>query len=336
MALRFIDSFDHYPTASVTTKWTASTGGGVTISSGNGRNGTSSARGTNIVLQKTLDNQATWYLGAAIRFGSFAGATDILAVMDGTTRQVQLGVISTGELRLYRGNSQLTTIATSSGLGLQTGVWYFIELKVVVDGTAGQYEVRVNGAPIAALTATGANTRATTNNYANVAIGGAPGSNSDIDDFYVCDGTGSANNNFLGDRRVITLLPDGAGNYTQWTPSAGSNFQCVDEASMNSDTDYVSSSTAAQKDTYNFGAVGIAGTVAGIQVNGAIRKDDAGSRTVRRIVRVGATDYNGANVSVLDSYAYSIAEVLQTNPATSAAWTVSDINSIEVGVELVS
>jgi hypothetical protein len=60
MALRFVDSFDHYLTADLTEKWTnlIST---PAISSGNGRRGTSalstvaSSRGA----AKTLDSQAT-------------------------------------------------------------------------------------------------------------------------------------------------------------------------------------------------------------------------------------------------------------------------------------
>ena len=46
----------------------------------------------------------------------------------------------------------------------------------------------------------------------------------DIDDLYICDGTGSApHNTFLGDCRVDTLLPTADGTAQQWTPSTGTH-----------------------------------------------------------------------------------------------------------------
>jgi hypothetical protein len=51
------------------------------------------------------------------------------------------------------------------------------------------------------------------------------------------------NSKALGEGFVVHLIPNGAGATTQLTPSAGSNFQCVDEVPPNT-RDYVSSSTA--------------------------------------------------------------------------------------------
>jgi hypothetical protein len=43
------------------------------------------------------------------------------------------------------------------------------------------------------------------------------GSDNAIDDLYVCDSTGSTNNTFLGDVRVDTVRPIGAGNYSEFS-----------------------------------------------------------------------------------------------------------------------
>jgi len=162
------------------------------------------------------------------------------------------------------------------------------------------------------------------------------GAGSSVMDFYACSDTGSDNKGFLGDIRVQAILPSGAGNSTQMTPSAGSNYQCVDEAAPNDDTDYVSETTAGEKDTYAFGNLTpTSGTVKGTQILISARKDDAGTRTIAPVYRPVSTDYDGTTVSIGNSYDY-VRQVKDVSPATSVAWTIAEINGAEFGVKLVS
>jgi hypothetical protein len=131
------------------------------------------------------------------------------------------------------------------------------------------------------------------------------------------------------------ILPDGAGNSTDFTPSAGSNFQNVDETSTDSDTTYNSETTAGDHDTYTYAAVGLTGNVRAIQTNLVVRSTGAGAETLRPKIRISGTDYSGTTVGCTTSYLDKM-EVFETSPATAVVWTVSEIDGAEFGIELVS
>jgi hypothetical protein len=342
MALRFADSFDHYVTADITTKWTVLTnpGGGATgiISAGNGRNSTASFRATKQHnLQKTLDAQQIWILGTAFKITALPDNVPVFALLDSGSVQVDLRLLSDGTLRATRNGTTLGT--TSFALSVNTS--YFIEFKVTIDPSAGTIDVRVNGS--SKLSLSSQNTRATANSTANSIVLGSPSNiaggafTADYDDFYVSDGTGSApTNDFLGDVRVEALLPNGAGNTSAWTPSAGSNYQNVDETAPNADTDYNSTSNAGDVDTYNYPSITPAsGTVFGVQVNMNARKDDGGTRTIAPVVRSGVTDFVGTSRNIGSTYTY-YQQVYETDPNTAAAWTITNVNAAEFGIKLVA
>jgi hypothetical protein len=218
------------------------------------------------------------------------------------------------------------------------GTWYYIEIKVVIHDTAGSVELRINGATVAS--ASGVDTR---NGGTGVVNGfqfgaGHGGSsqrtNANFCDLYVCDGSGAINNSFLGDCKVECLFPNGAGAETQWTPSAGSNYQNVDETPPNDDTDYNKSNTVDQVDTYAMtDLASTTGLIYGVQYLDYVRKDNAGSRHIAPVARIGGTDYAGADASLGDSYVYT-REIHELSPATAAAFTISEVNAMEFGLKV--
>jgi hypothetical protein len=155
------------------------------------------------------------------------------------------------------------------------------------------------------------------------------------DDFYVCDNSGSApNNTFLGDVRVQTLLPTGAGASTQWTPSVGNNWDNVNDAPYSAAT-YNSANAAGLRDTYAMSDVNSAtDTIFGVQANLLALKTDSGSANVKHVVRSGGTDYSGAD-RVLSTSLASYVAVREVDPATSVAWDNAGINAVEFGMEVV-
>ena len=156
-----------------------------------------------------------------------------------------------------------------------------------------------------------------------------------FEDFYVCDDVGSIANSLLGDCRVELQLPDGAGNSTDWTPSTGSNYQCVDETAPNSDTDYVSNRTAGDHDSYTFDdIVTVDGEIYAVQTNMFARKNDAGTRQIKSLIRSGGSDYaTGTTHTLIDSYKY-YPDIYEHDPDTSSAWTISGVNAAEFGPKL--
>jgi hypothetical protein len=344
VALRFVDSFDHYATAEFTRKYT-SVNSTPSIQSGSGRNGGgcfvngSSIPGTSVTsnLRKTLDAQASWVIGAAFYLDTFGtAAATILALLDAGTFQTYLRVNTDGTISWIRHSG--VTLATSAS-ALSTGTWHYIEWKVTIANSvsANTCKVRVNGVDWITLSAA-TDTQNTANATANAVMVGndaALGHSMRIDDLYICDGTGSTNNDFLGDVMVTVLKPDGAGNSTQWTPSAGSNWQNVDEASVDSDTTYNSTSTAGHVDLYALENLSYTpASIKGIQWNAQVRKDDASTYDVRRVIRSGGTDYTGSTVLSPNTTYANYHEILETDPATSAAWTKSGIDALQAGVKL--
>lgn len=324
MALLMVDSFDHYPNNGQAGKWDTNAS---YMSPSNGRRGTT---GYAYALTKTLTaNYTTLIAGFA---GKFTGTgAEVLSLYDGTTCQCKVTLTtSTGVLKVYDGNNNLR--GTSSAAGFMSGIYRHFQIKLTPHNGSGVCVVKVDNTEV--LNVSSQILAISGNNYANKFTVNS-GDMGVWDDFYLLDDSGSYNNDFLGDLAVACKYPDGAGNYTQWTASAGSNYQCVDEAQHNSDTDYVSTSTAANKDTYNYEAVNITGTVYGVQVTAIMRKDDAGSRTARIMARVNSSDYAGSTASLSDTYNI-VQKIWEKNPNSTNAWAVSEIDSSEFGIELVS
>ena len=283
MTLRFVDSFDHYVTADLTEKWTSKTGS-PTISAATGRRSTASFQVSvnNRYVRQTLDAQATWILGAAVKMTGLPGSnsTALLAVWDAGSLQCDLRVLPDGTLRITRNG---TTLGTSV-YALSTGVWYYIEFKVLISDTVGTAEVRVDG--LSKLALTSQDTKATANATANqVSVGDSAAlvtGAADFDDFYACDGAGSVNNDFLGDVRVDACWPVGNGATSGMTGSDGNstdNYLLVDDTStLDDDTTYVEHATVGNLDTYGMTQITHTPTsILGVQVLGERQKGRCGS-----------------------------------------------------------
>ncbi|HET7713846.1 MAG TPA: hypothetical protein VFK94_06425 [Patescibacteria group bacterium] len=336
MALLFCDSFDHYDTSRILLKWT-SMPGACTIGAV-GRNGTSglNAPGSQrYVTWNFLAAKQTVVSGFAWRANS-GTAVIIWACRDAGTTQVDLRYNSAQKLEITRNGTVLATGATT----ITTGVFNYIEVKVkVASGTSGTYEVRING--VVELISAGANTQFTANAtcdsflLGNNASSGF-GTSHDFDDVYLCDTLGTYNTDFLGDIRVQALLPNAAGNYSQWTPTAGANYTNVDENPPNDDTDYVASSTVGQIDTYGFSDLTpTSGFIRAVQFIMDARKDDAGTRQIAAVVRQSGADYVGVTKSINASYAFYV-DIMDSNPATSTTWTLAEVNADEFGIKVIA
>jgi hypothetical protein len=340
MALRLADSFDHYATAQLTRKWTT-LDGSPAISAGNGRRSTASLRMTsanNISLSKGFDSQATWIVGFAYRIASYnsTGPAPIMAVLDGTSIQIDVRLTNDGVLTVTRNGTTLT--ASSAGIIAPT-ITNYIELKTTI-GNAGSYELRVNG--VAVASGTGVDTQNTANATANVIrLGSATSTalftNADYDDLYICDGTGSTNNDFLGDTRVDCFFANGNGNTSQLVGSDSNstdNYLLVDETSVNDDTDYVQSATVSEKDTYAFANMTHSpSAIYGIQINMQANKTDSGLRSIQSVIRSGGSDTDGTARPMASSY-NNYVQISETDPATAVAWTSSGFDAAEFGAKV--
>jgi len=337
MVCRLIEGFEQSTVAAdYLGKWSSMTG---TLASAAGRYGNGFRQTTNAhVFARTFDAQPTWVVGFAFRTSAIVASTlPLVTFLEGATLHCGLALQdTTGLLFAYRGT--VATVLGTAAAPLAANTWHYLEAKFTIHNTAGVAIVRVNGTPVINLTAQDTQNAGTAT--ANTVRFGSSQNPApallDFDDLYVFDTTGSVNTDFAGDCRVERLAPSGAGATTAWTPSAGANYACVDEAPPNADTDYIASSTAAQTDTYAFGnLVTTSGTVRAVQATATARKDDAGARSVALVARPGGTDRLGATQGVGDTYS-TFVEVWNTNPDTGAAWTLAETNASEWGLRLIA
>ena len=337
MTLLFCDGFDHYATADLSKKYTTVTGS-PTISAAAGRRSTGGLTSGNTQnVTKTVTATASFVIGAAVIFSALPGASvAIISLLDAGTLQCDLRVNVDGTLSVTRNGTVLTN-GTSTHV-LVTGS--YIEFKVTIADSiaADSCKVRVNGVDIITV-ATGQDTKNTANATANqVKLGqaAAGGFGSLVfDDFYICDQSGSTNNNFLGDVRIDTIFPNADGNYLQFTPSTGTDhYALVDETTPNT-TDYNDGSTVGDRDSYalqNLTAL-TSQTVYGVQVNMAILKDDAGAKSASTMVRSSGTNGDGASAALGTSQTY-VSQVYETDPNGSIAWTETTVNAMEAGCKV--
>jgi hypothetical protein len=346
--LLFIDGFDHYSAAQLQALRKhdgTNNPGQFSISSTTTRYGYGAymTQNNNVGgnIYKDLTASSTLIVGFAHRIPDYQGNTKlIVALASGGTTQVDLRINTSGQLIITRNG---TTLATST-LTITHPTWVYIEMKVTFSTTVGAYEVRVNGDVF--LQASGVNTSATGGTTANRIYLLSPIINSTggvitqhMDDLYVCNDTGGVNDDFLGDVRVVALFPNGNGNSSDMVGSDGNstdNYLLVDESNPNDDTDYVVTSTPGDHDTYAMGNLPtLATAVFGTQELSYSRKSDAGFRKLRNVIRTGGTDYESADLTVLDAYNF-LENIRDVNPNTSAQWTPSEIDAIEAGQKLQS
>jgi len=337
MALRFVDSFDHYDDADVLQKYDLM--GGTANIAASGRFGNNMEFGDVDRVTKFLTSQPTWIVGFAVYMPNttaVVGSVQLIALLDSATLHVDVRWTSANNIIFTRAGTQL-----GSGFAASRDTWYYVELKVTISDT-GSYELRVDGSTVtssgAADTRNGANASADRIQVGNSA-GGALGSGLRIDDLYVCDGTTGAGSNpcndFLGDCRVQSRLPDGNGNSSQFDGSDGNstdNYLLVDDAdtAVDGDTTYVQSPDVGDKDTYTFqNLTPTSGAVFGVQALPYARKTDAGARSICSVARLSGTETDSANKALSTSYRY-YPDIRETKPG-GGDWSISDVNSAEFG-----
>jgi len=353
MALLFMDSFDHYITADLLEKWgTTGTSGTASVSinatggrrsSGAFRYFSSSASGHDGFVRKTFaTGSAGGVCGFAYKAGvgfAFAPGEQIAAFQDGTATQVGLRVNPTGTLSVFRGPQVSgVVLGTTAAVVIPLGNYVYVEFKVLIANSGGTAEVRVNGASVLALTGLDTQDGATAT-WNSFVLGQSNGASSnyanrtvDFDDLYVLDGSGAAPwTDFLGDCRVDARYPTAAGATTGWTPSAGANWQCVDETAPNDDTDYTSAPAAGLTDTFVVQDAPVAGAqLFGVQHVISAKKTDAGAATIAPVIRHSGVDYPGAGINPGTGYGY-VLQISAANPGTGVPWTEAGFNAAEFG-----
>ena len=215
------------------------------------------------------------------------------------------------------------------------GQWYYLEGKLSCTNSS-DYDIRLDGETIMSGSSTDLQQQSSAGASRVYLYGGyGQAYNARYDDLYVCDDQGSRNNDFLGEVIVRTLLPTGAGTYTQWTPSAGSNYENVDETTPDDDTTYNATGVLDNQDSFAVGNLPDSQVaVHGVKTRVITRKEGAGYRALKNFVVVNSSKYNETKNTLHLDYDVYDGSVLEYNPDDSQDWEVADIDAMEVGYQL--
>jgi hypothetical protein len=227
MTWNFGDSFDLYATTAdmVTGYWDSAVSiASFILAAGRftGSRAISCGGAGNLSLTKSSGtNDAVHHLVVAFDQTAAISGTGgaYFQLSDGATAQCTIQFQANGNIVLIAGAVTGSVLDTYSGAFSAQNTWYGFEIEVVINNTTGSWAVRKNGNNVNDHSASGLNTRASSNNYANkLTYGtGASGANSQIfDDLYWQ--SGSSTGTWLGDLRCYTRMP-ASDNSVQFTPN---------------------------------------------------------------------------------------------------------------------
>jgi hypothetical protein len=343
MALLWCDGFDHYGVLGNLTEGVyAEVTAGVTLSTSNPRTGTHHLTFTGISMVRRIFGAAKTAVGIGAVFyypalPTTANRARLFEFRDAANvAQVSVGVDTTGTVSAYRGTVGGTLLGTSASPVITAETYTHVEVFVTISDTVGTVEVRVNG--VTALSLAGQDTKATANTeVSQVAISGAIGSGGgspEVDDLFCYDDSGSYNNSFLGDRRVLTLFPNADTAQADWSINGDTNgYQCIDEASPDGDTTYIASSTAGEISEFGLDDLpGGISAVSGVVLVEMARKTEAGVANTQLSVISGASTTAGADKPMTEIYTYR-QDVFEIDPASAAPFTPSEVNALKVKIE---
>jgi hypothetical protein len=329
MALLFMDGFD---AIDVSQKWSTVVGTWGSDAATRFSTGRAIRVGSPGVITRFFAASNEIYVGVGINAIASDGSATLVKLLgdSAATLHLNLRLSSLTQVTLYTGSTLLGTYTHGSQIA---GLWNYFEIGGTIATSGGVATVKMNGTTIISYTG---NTKGggTATAFDAVGLSGNSYSGTSFDDLYVCDGTGSAPHNiFLGDTRVVTMSPNGAGASTQLTPDSGSNYARVNELPYSA-ANNVSGTTPGQRDTYSLSDLpaGVANIFA-VQNNVIAKKTSTGAIAVKPAVKSGANVYYGSASSVGTTDA-TISDLRIIDPNTSAAWTVSGVNALESGLEI--
>lgn len=274
-------------------------------------------------------SSSTIFMGFALRrYSNTENRNWRIGLMESGTTHVNIQVTNHTTLTVRRNTSTLGSPITLP-YDLRAS-WVYVEMKAVIHDSLGYVEVRVNGETVYVFNG---DTKNGGSGLIDSIFTGSDGACM-LDDMYVCDDTGAANNDFLGDVRVVAMSPDGDGHHSDFTPLSGSNYENVDDLIPN-DSDYVSSDVVGHKDSYTYENTpnGLY-DVLGVRLSTRARKTDPGPGLIRPFARIDGADYP-CDTKIVTTEFNTYVDILDVNPSTGAQWSQSDIDSAEFGVEIV-
>jgi hypothetical protein len=263
-----------------------------------------------------------YYVAFKLKVTSAADNQKLIAFYNNTTLLGKLEVPNTTPLKVYRNTTLIGTGSTT----LTTNIVYRIEVRYKPDTTLGIFQVKVNG--ILEIDYSGDS--GTTTQINKITIKESNSNVIRIGDVVIDDAV------WPGNTKIQVFVPAGIGSSSQWTPSTGDNYECVNEIPP-SETDYVESNTVGHLDLYAASNPAIGSCeIKCVQIQALAVTEGAPTPTsIQLALRSGGSNYFSAS-QVVPSSSTQLAAIWETDPATDDPWIDGGVNALEIGVKAVA
>jgi hypothetical protein len=138
---------------------------------------------------------------------------------------------------------------------------------------------------------------------------------------------------------VLVLRPIGAGAFTEWNiadPAATEHWDLIDEPDPPDDNGtMVRTSAAGLKDTYVHASSGLPASTVIDHIEVIARAWSPQGWTIQLLIRSPTFEAAGPTLTLTDTWTY-YSQAWATNPGTGAAWTVAQIDVLEIGANAIS
>lgn len=281
----------------------------------NCRFGTNNASAIQSALSGTTIYQTFWlYVDVAPTGDCILASCGSSTTLDTTEIANLQYVASDKTLRLVGSTTSSKTAAVSDD------AWHRIDIKWVQNGTC---TLSLDSAT--AVTCTGAN-----NAPSWCFLGtGATDATLDcyIDDYVLADAA------ITDDIHVKVLLPDADGNYTGWTASAGTKWAAISGRPVGGNN--ITSGTGAGTIRYSAtlestSSRGIGGLVRAVKLIAVVNEVSSTTTSGGIGVRISSTDYETTDVDFGSTANLFMGKIWESSPATSSAWTLTELDGVEV------
>lgn len=251
--------------------------------------------------------------------------------------QCGIGVTSSGQVFFYRGGAENGSangvILGTSGVAVLARAYQHWECKVHIDPTHGSCEVRLNGVTV--LSVTDVNSQGQSEGTTAQVQLGSPGlaivgfpPYMMVDDLFAWNTNGVVANDFIGDRKVYTSLPDNDTGQADWIPATGSvSYQMLNKVPPVDNTDYLIATNPGEVTHVAFANLpSPVVSVTAVMTATRAFKTDAGDATLVVGLISGSSEDDGAAHALTQSPTY-YHDVFETDPETGTLWTPTGFNS---------
>lgn len=269
------------------------------------------------------------------RAASSASDSIFLRIAEGGTTHVFFTCGETGIISAFKGDG--TLLAQSSTFAIIEGDWHFVEFDITIDNAAGSARIVVDS--VEAINVTGVDTRnggavgTADRIYLCCSTGGFPNANRHyFDNLYVGDPYGTGLIELAGPVRVDVLTPN-ANDSVAFTPSAGANYENIDDATPDDDGTYNETLSDGVADDFTLPSLPDDSlTIYAVQVRSVAARNGAGVAAIANRLISGATTDVSASESLAGSYE-ELTTLFELNPDGDVEWDDDAIDALKVGYE---